>query len=703
MDNAGHGASLVRAPDISTLTLEEKATLITGADAWHTAALPRHGVPELTMTDGPHGLRRHVPDAERVLHGESLPATCFPPAVTLGSTWRPDLVRRVGEALGAEARAQGVSVVLGPGVNIKRHPLGGRNFEYFSEDPLLSGELGAALVEGVQSQGIGASVKHFAVNSQETNRHQVSADVDERTLREIYLPAFRRVVRDARPWTVMCSYNRVGGIHASQHHRLLTGVLRDEWGFDGVVVSDWYAVHDRVAALVAGLDLEMPFRTPGSISAVVSAVTSGGVDPAALDRSAARVLDLVRRAQPALAAAPSVDYDAHHRLAIDAAAAGAVLLRNDDRGDSPLLPLAATSEGLVVIGELARTPRIQGGGSSHVHPTRVDAALPAIEAITGGTVRFSPGYALPADATAVPADDPTAAVAGDHDRRESDLRGQAVAMAATARTVVLFLGLPGSWEEEGRDRRHLRLPDDQVALATEVAEVCDRVVVVLTNGSPVDLRGWSDPAGAILAGGLGGQGGGTAAAELLFGIRDPSGRLAETLPHRLEDTPAFLDFPGELGRLRHAEGVFVGYRWYDARQLDVAYPFGHGLSYTAFSYDDLALIAETTTGDGLDEVVLRAAVTVRNVGARAGTEVVQLYVGQTDPILPRPPRELRAFASIHLAPGEERRVEFAVTAEDLAWWHPRDGRWILDARPHRVWVGSSSRDLHLHGDIAFEA
>ena len=434
---------------LATLTLQEKASLTSGADFWHTTAVARAGVPAIMMTDGPHGLRKQVAEGGAAELGESVPATCFPTAAALASTWDPALVQRVGEALGREAAAQGVAVLLGPGVNIKRTPLCGRNFEYFSEDPHLAGVLAAAYVDGVQSQGVGTSLKHFAANNQETDRMRVSADVDERTLREIYLPAFERVVRQAHPWTVMCAYNKIAGVYASEHGWLLTTVLRDEWGFAALVVSDWGAVHDRVASLVAGLDLQMPGAGPRPDMAVVGAVVDGRLDESVLDTAVRRVLTLVGRARTEPGPAP--DLDAHHELAREAAAAGAVLLKNDPVDGRPLLPLPA-DEDVLVVGELARTPRYQGAGSSQVHPTRLDDPLTALRAALGREVPFAPGYTLDG-----------------HTFDDLRLRTQAVDQARAAGTVVMVLGLPPADEGEGYDRERLDLPSNQVRLLTAIA------------------------------------------------------------------------------------------------------------------------------------------------------------------------------------------------------------------------------------------
>lgn len=657
---------------LAALTLEEKAALTSGHDFWHAKGVERLGVPSVMLTDGPHGLRKQRSGADHLGLFDSVPATCFPTAAALGSTWDVELVRRVGEALGRETRANDVAVLLGPGVNIKRTPLCGRNFEYVSEDPVVAGEIGVALVDGIQSQGVGTSLKHYAANNQETDRMRVSAEVDERTLREIYLPAFERIVTRAQPWTVMCAYNKVNGTFVSEHRGLLTEILRDEWAFEGLVVSDWGAVHDRVAALDAGLDLQMPAAGPRPDEAVVDAVRAGMLDETVLDTAVRRVLHLVARALPALDdTGATYDVDAHHALAREAAAGGAVLLKNDPVDGAPVLPLDG-GDGLLVVGEFARTPRYQGAGSSQVVPTRLDDALTALRAATGTDLPFEPGFTISGGPT------------GDDDA----LRAAAVEAARAARTVVVFLGLPGPDESEGYDRPRLGLPDNQVATLEAVAAVNPRVVVVLANGSAVSLP-WRDRAAAVLETWLGGQAGGSAVADLLLGTVAPSGRLAESIPLRIEDTPAFGNFPGEGGVVRYGEGVLVGYRWYDTRGVDVAYAFGHGLTYTTFGYSDVRADA---VGEGAD-VRVEVSTTVTNTGTRAGAEVVQVYVRDPEASVLRPTRELKAFAKVALAPGESRTVTFTLDARDLSYWHPGLRRWVVEGGTFVVEVGASSRDV----------
>ena len=659
---------------IGQLTLEEKASLCLGSDFWHTAPVERLGIAAIMVSDGPHGLRTQPEDADHVGISGSVPATCFPTASALASSWDPELVQRVGAALGREARAQGVAVVLGPGINIKRSPLCGRNFEYFSEDPALSGVLGAAMIDGVQSQGVGTSLKHYAANNQETDRLRVSAEVDERTLREIYLAGFERAVTEAGPWTVMCAYNKVNGVYASEHAWLLTTVLRGEWGFDGLVVSDWGAVHDRVAALAAGLDLEMPPNLGVSDAAILTAVRSGQLDEHVLDTAVARVLQLVDRAAANTEPPPVLDPDAHHMLARAAATECAVLLKNQDR----LLPLRLNAGGTIaVIGEFARTPRYQGAGSSQVNPTRVDVALDELRSAVPDQVEiaFAAGYGI-----------------GTTDRDEQ-LGDEAVALASRAEVVVAFLGLPAADESEGFDRTHMDLPASQTALLSRLADANPNLAVVLANGSAVRLSEWEQHAKAVLECWLSGQGAGGAAANLLLGTANPSGRLAETLPLRLEDTPPYLNFPGEAGSVRYGEGIFVGYRGYDALDRQVHYPFGHGLSYTSFDYADLSANVTGRPQDG--DLVVNITCRVTNTGDHRGKEVVQLYVGDPEASVARPVRELKAFAKVDLDPGETTAVAFTLTARDLSYWSTRLHDWALEGGEFELAVGASSRDLRL--------
>ncbi len=620
------------------------------------------------LTDGPHGVRKQAGSSDHVGINDSVPATCFPPAVGLASTWNPALLTEVGNALGEECRALKVGVLLGPGLNIKRSPLCGRNFEYFSEDPYVAGELAAALVKGIQSQGIGTSVKHFAANNQETDRMRRDSQVDIRTLREIYLRGFQKVVTSAKPWTVMCSYNKVNGTHASENHWLLTEVLRDEWGFDGFVMSDWGAVQDRVRALKAGLDLEMPAQASHE-AGVVAAFDAGEIDQKTIDTAYARVERILKLALASLEGAPDTfDVDAHHALARKAAEQSIVLLSNDG-----ILPLAPDTK-VAVVGEFARTPRYQGAGSSRVNPTKLDNALDAIAAIVGHEVPFAPGFST----------NPKTPV-GD------GALDEAVAVARDADVVLAFLGLGESHESEGFDRTTCDLPPEQLEVLEGILAVNANVVVVLSNGSSVIVTSFKDRVRAIVEGWLLGQAGGPATADVLYGNVNPSGKITETIPYRLEDVPSYVNFPGDTTGVRYGEGLFVGYRGYDATRTEVAYPFGHGLSYTTFGYSDLAVSA---TGEGIS-----VAVTVTNTGSRAGREVVQAYVSIADSAVVRVPRELKGFTDVTLEPGASSTVEITIPTEELAFWSVADEAWVVETGRYTVAVGSSSRDLPLSAAV----
>ncbi|GAA1700635.1 glycoside hydrolase family 3 C-terminal domain-containing protein [Microbacterium sediminicola] len=653
-----------------SLDLNEAASLGSGGSFWTTKAV--RDIPAIYVTDGPHGLRKQTGSADHLGIGASVAATCFPPLAGLGQSWDPELVHRVGEALGEECQAEEVHVLLGPGINIKRSPLGGRNFEYLSEDPHLSGILGTAWVRGVQSRGVGASLKHYALNNQEHDRMRVSSDIDPRPLREVYLRGFRRVVEDAAPWTVMCSYNRVNGVQVSEDPFLLTRVLRDEWGYDGVVVSDWGAVRDRVASVAAGLDLQMPFDGGVSDTAVVEAVEAGVLDRTVVDRAARRVEALARRGASAHRAGATYDPDEHHALAREAAIRSIVLLKNE----ASLLPLAASGS-IAVIGDFAQSPRYQGGGSSHVNPTRVDVPLEEIRAAAPGVdVTFAQGFTV------------------DGAGAQPELVAAAVEAAAAADVAVLFLGLDARQESEGFDRDHIDLPAEQVDVLRAVAEVQSRVIVVLSHGGVLDLREVTAHAPAILDGNLLGQAGGGAIADVLFGKASPSGKLTETVPLRIHDTPAYLDFPGEHRHVRYSEGLHVGYRWYDARDLEVAYPFGHGLSYTTFEYGTASARAH---GDG---VIVTVQVT--NTGERSGREVVQAYVSVPESDQVRVPCALAGFASVELRPGESRAVDIVVDRRDLEYWDIRLDQFVLERGRYVFSLGSSSRDMRASVEVSLE-
>lgn len=649
---------LDRASLLRNLTLEEKAGLVSGADSWWTKAVDRLGIPAIMVSDGPHGLRTQTERRNGAYVG-AVPAVCFPAGVALTASFDPSLAYEEGSRLGEEARGQRVHTVLGPAVNLKRSPLCGRNFEYLSEDPYLTGVMATAYVRGVQSQGIGVSLKHFAANNQETRRMSVDEHIDERTLRELYLAAFEMVVKEAHPWTVMCSYNRINGSYSSENAWLLDDVLRKEWGFDGVVMTDWGAMNDPVKARQASLDLEMPGPSPEHDKALVRAVREGKLPEATLDAAVERILAWIDKG---LETAPcTYDREAHHAWAREAEAQCAVLLRNERH----LLPLASFDR-VLFVGPFARTPRYQGGGSSHIRPIKLDGALDFCAA------DWLPGW-------------------GDDGKTADPARLQAVLDAAPRyRAVVVFAGLPDAYESEGYDRTSLALPACQDALIDQVASVQSDTVVLLHVGSPVTMP-WKDKVGAILNLYLGGEAVGSATVDLLTGKRIPSGKLPETFPLRLEDTPAYTDYGRGTHDAWYGERVFIGYRWYDDRKAGVLFPFGFGLSYTTFGLDGLELSSRTWSKGS----TLEAKVRVTNLGSVAGSEVVQLYVGMAQSPVPRPPKELKGFRKVFLEPGESKVVSFVLDERSFAFWDVERHAWHAAKGTARILVGTSSRDLPL--------
>ncbi len=658
---------------VSALTLEEKAGLCSGADFWRTKAVERLGIPALMVSDGPHGLRTQKPGSDQP--NDSIEAVCYPAGCAAAASFDPTLTRRLGAALGREARAVGVGVVLGPAINIKRSPLCGRNFEYYSEDPFLAGELAAGFIQGVQSEGVGACPKHFAANSQETRRMTADSRMDERTLQEVYLPAFEAAVREGNPWTLMCSYNRLNGTYASENALLLNEMLRDRWGFAGFTVSDWGAVNDRVRGVMAGLDLEMPGSGGVNDARLVEAVRSGALDEAVLDRAVTHILNIVLRAAD-LARTPAVfDKAADHALAVELAKESGVLLQN--LGALPL----HKGQKVAYIGAFAQTPRYQGGGSSHVNTRAAVGALTAARA-KGRPVAYVEGF--PAD----------------RDQRDEEEFLRAVTAAEEADVAVIFAGLPEIFESEGADRRHMRLPDCQNNLIARVAAVQKNTVVVLHTGAPVECP-WAGDVSAVLCMYLAGEGIGEATDALLWGEANPSGRLPESWPLRLEDTPCYLDYPGDGITADYREGVYVGYRWYDARRMPVRWPFGHGLSYSGFVYRHAALDSDTLTEGG--SVTLH--VKVKNSGAVRGAEVVQLYVHDaTGAPVPggRVVQSLRGFQKVTLEPGQECEVSFTLTARDLSYYSPELHDWYAAPGRYELRLGHSSRDIRITVPLQFE-
>ena len=657
---------------VSQMTLEEKAGLCSGDDFWHTKAVERLGIPRTMVSDGPHGLRKQDDQADHLGINDSIKAVCFPAACATAASFDPEMIRAMGEAIGDSCQHEKLSVVLGPAVNIKRSPLCGRNFEYYSEDPYLAGRMATAMIQGVQSRNVGTSIKHFALNSQEHRRMSSSSDADERTIREIYFPAFEMAVKEAKPWTVMCSYNRINGVYASEDPWLLTEVLRKDWGFGGYVVSDWGAVSDRVAGVAAGLDLEMPSSGGVNDRKIVEAVKAGKLDEAVVDRACERILNIVYRYLENAKPETPWDKDAQHRQAAEIAAECMVLLKND--GD--LLPLDKGDE-IAFIGEFAEKPRFQGGGSSHINSFKTTSALEAAE---GLKITYARGYSVARD-----------------EATDADI-AEAVSAAKKAKTAVVFAGLPDSYESEGYDRSHMRMPACQNRLIEAVAEANPNTVVVLHNGAPVEMP-WIGKVRAVLEAYLGGQAVGEAVVRVLFGDANPCGHLPETFPLKLEDNSSFLYYGGEGNVTEYREGVFVGYRYYDKKKMDVLFPFGFGLSYTTFEYSGLKLSADKIK----DTDTLTVTVTVKNTGKRAGKAVVQLYVGDEESTPIRPVRELKGFSKVALQPGEGKEVSFTLDKRSFAYWNREIHDWHVETGTFTVEAGSSSRDLPLRGKVEVES
>lgn len=652
---------------ISKMTLEEKAGLCSGLDFWHTKPVERLGVPAVMVSDGPHGLRKQDEEVDHLGINDSIKAVCMPAACATAASFDRDLIGRMGEAIGDSCQHEKLSVVLGPAVNIKRSPLCGRNFEYFSEDPYLAGEMSASYINGVQSRNVGTSIKHFAANNQEHRRMSSSSNVDERTLREIYFPAFEISVKKAQPWTVMCSYNRLNGTYASEHPWLLTDVLRGEWGFEGYVMSDWGAVSDRVAGVAAGLDLEMPASGGINDKKIVEAVRAGKLDEALVDQAVERILTINYRYLDNAKPETPWDQEADHQLSAQIAAECMVLLKNEG-----VLPLCKDEE-IAFIGEFATKPRFQGGGSSHINCFKTTSAM---EAVDGLKVTYAQGYSV------------------EKDEATDEMIAEAVAAAKAAKVAVVFAGLPDAYESEGYDRTHMAMPACQNKLIEAVAAANANTVVVLHNGSPVEMP-WIDKVKGVLEAYLGGQAVGQAVVKVLFGDVNPSGHLPETFPVKLSDNPSYLYYGGEGNEADYREGIFVGYRYYDKKDMEVLFPFGYGLSYTTFACSNLRLSASEIT----DQETLTATVTVTNTGSCAGKTVVQLYVGDKVSTVLRPVRELKGFEKVELAHGESKDVSFELDKRAFAYWNTELSDWHVETGEFTIEVGQSSRDIEVCGTI----
>jgi beta-glucosidase len=661
---------------VAQMTLEEKAGLCSGLDCWHTKPVERLSVPSIAVADGPHGLRKQIGVTDNLGIGDSVPAVCFPTASALACSFDRDLVYSVGKAMGEECVQEGVSVILGPGANMKRSPLCGRSFEYYSEDPKVSGELAASMICGIQSTGTGASLKHFAVNNQEKRRMTIDAVLDERTLRETYLRAFEIAVKKGRPDTVMSAYNRINGAYCGENEKLLTGILREEWDFDGLVVSDWNSVDNRAAGALAGLDLEMPGSNGINDKKLVAAVKSGALPEAALNRAARKVTELALRGAANRREGFQYDADAHHRLAVDAAAQCAVLLKND----SGLLP-GNTAQQAAVIGAFAKTPRYQGAGSSKINPIRVDAPWDALKKL-GLDAAYAPGYSLNVK-----------------DRADEDTLIREACDAARGRDIVyVFVGLTEGYESEGFDRSSLAIPPAHNRLIEAVSAVNPNVAVILLGGAPMELP-WLSGVKAVLLPYLGGEGMGSAVARLLLGLECPGGKLAETWPLRLEDVPCHWYFPGGRQTVEYRESVYVGYRYYDTAQKPVLFPFGHGLSYAAFAYEGIELDRDTCRlGDEI-----RLSFSVANRGGVEAKETAFIFTAQGSSRVFRPVKELREFVKVSLKPGETKRVTVSLDTQDFGYWNTMTGGWYAESGEYRILVGSSSRDIALEAVVRLES
>lgn len=647
---------------IQQMTLEEKAGMCSGLDFWHLKPVSRLGIPSVMVSDGPHGLRKQDESGDHLGINESIRAVCFPPAVLSACSFDRDLLKQLGDVVGKEAQATDVSVVLGPAVNIKRSPLCGRNFEYYSEDPYLAGECASSFIEGVQAHHVGTSIKHFAANNQELNRMSCSSEVDERTLREIYLPAFETAVKKAQPYTVMCSYNKINGVYSSENPWLLTEVLRKEWGFEGYVMSDWGAVNNRVDGLKAGLELEMPSSGGITDQEIIAAVQNGTLDESVLDQAVERILNITFHWLDNRETC-ELTLENDHETARHIAEESIVLLKNED-----ILPLQK-DEKVVFIGEFAAKPRYQGGGSSHINSFRVDSALDAVKNVAD--VAYVKGFSA------------------SQDLYDESLAAEALDAARRADKVVIFAGLPDSFESEGYDRVHMRLPECQNRLIREITAVQPNTVVVLHNGSPVEMP-WLSLTKGLVEAYLGGQAVGSALINILYGIVNPSGKLAETLPLKLSDNPSYLNF-GEKEFVNYNEGIFVGYRYYDAKEMEVAFPFGHGLSYTTFTYSNLSVSSSELT----DQDCITVSADVTNTGTCAGKEVVQLYIGDRTGSCRRPEKELKGYEKIFLEPGETKTVKMVLDKRSFAWFHTKIHDWYAATGDYEILIGASSRDIRL--------
>lgn len=647
---------------LDKMTLEEKVALLSGKGEWQTWDLKRLDIPSVYCSDGPHGIRKQAGTGDHLGLNPSLPATCFPTAATMANSWNPALGEKIGETLGEEAESLGVQILLGPGLNIKRSPLCGRNFEYFSEDPYLSGKMAAAYIRGIQSKNVSACPKHFAVNSQELRRMAMNAVVDERTLREIYLTGFEIAIKEGKAGALMTSYNQVNGIYANENEHLLRDILRNEWGYDGIVITDWGGSNDHVKGVKAGSDLEMPSPGLDSARQLVDAVHTGKISEKTVDESVLRMLEMIHKVNPKKNEAKTFDKKEHHQIAKNAAVESAVLLKNEDG----ILPLEAGVR-VALIGDFAFEPRYQGAGSSMVNATEVNNMVDAVKKSGLILTGISRGYDRMGE-------------------ENQDLLKEAIDVAKKADVVIYCFGLNELSESEGIDRDHMRIPQNQINLLEAITRVNDKVVGILSAGAAIEMP-WHHCLKALLYGGLYGQAGAEAMAELITGVQNPSGKLSETYPVRYEDTPAFLNFPSEERNAEYREGIYVGYRYYDTAKVNVLYPFGHGLSYTTFLYDNLEVHK-----DGIN-------VRITNTGSRAGAEIVQLYIGKKKARVFRPEKELKGFQKVYLKAGESRIIEIPFDDKTFRYWNVRTNQWEKEGGQYDILIGASAKDIRLKGSI----
>lgn len=663
---------------ISKMTLEEKAGLCSGADFWHTKGIERLGIPSVMVSDGPHGLRKQEDEADHLGINDSIKAVCFPAGCATASSFDRNLLEELGEIIGNECQAENISTILGPAMNIKRSPLCGRNFEYYSEDPLVSSEMASAFVRGVQSKSVGTSPKHFMANNQEYHRMTSSSEMDERTMREIYLASFENMVKKEKPWTIMNSYNKLNGTYLCENKEMLSDILRDEWGFDGYVMTDWGAMNERGEALKAGCNLEMPASGGKTDKEIVDAVRSGELDEAVLDQRCEEFLNIVFRYMENRDENAVFDREQDHEKARHIEEECIVLLKNEDS----ILPLSPEQK-TAFIGKYAAAPRFQGGGSSHINSFKTESALDALDTADGikkENIVYAQGY-----------DDL-------EDKTDEALLREAAEAAKSAETAVIFAGLPDSFESEGYDRTHMRMPQCQITLIEEVAKVQPNTVVVLHNGAPVEMP-WIDKVKAVVEVYLGGQAVGGATVNILYGNINPSGHLAETFPIRVQDTPCYLTYGGEHDKSVYSEGVFVGYRYYASKEMNVLFPFGHGLSYTTFSYSNLTVEKERIR----ESETLRVSVDVTNTGDRFGKEVVQLYVAPKNSTVIRPVRELRAFEKTGIAPGETKTVTFLLDSRAYAYWSTESHDWHVESGEYEIQIGKNAQDIILSRTVYVES